>query len=116
MEDLRIAARLLRAKKVHPKVRFYIAPASWKIYKQALNEGILRIFLDSGVLVENPSCGLCTGYQGILAKGERCIAALPRNFKGRLGSPDAEIFLASPATVASSAIRGKIVDPREEGM
>lgn len=116
MEDLRIAAKLLRAKKVHPKVRFYIAPASWKIYKQALNEGILRIFLDSGVLVENPSCGLCTGYQGILAKGERCIAAIPRNFKGRLGSPDAEIFLASPATVASSAIRGKIVDPREEGM
>jgi 3-isopropylmalate/(R)-2-methylmalate dehydratase large subunit len=113
IEDLEIAAKMLKGKKVHPKVRFYVATASWEIYKEALDKGILRTLLDAGVMIGNPSCGFCTGIQGVLASGERCIAATPRNFKGRMGSNDAEIFLASPATVTASAIKGRITDPRE---
>jgi 3-isopropylmalate/(R)-2-methylmalate dehydratase large subunit len=78
-----------------------------------MDKGILRTLLDAGVMIANPSCGFCTGIQGVLAAGERCIAATPRNFKGRMGSNDAEIFLASPATVTASAIKGRIADPRE---
>jgi 3-isopropylmalate/(R)-2-methylmalate dehydratase large subunit len=113
IEDLEIAARMLKGKRVHPKVRFYAGAASWEIYKEAMDRGILRTLLDAGVMIGNPSCGFCTGIQGVLASGERCIAATPRNFKGRMGSNDAEIFLASPATVTASAIKGKIADPRE---
>jgi homoaconitase/3-isopropylmalate dehydratase large subunit len=78
-----------------------------------MDKGILRTLLDAGVMIGNPSCGFCTGIQGVLASGERCIAATPRNFKGRMGSNDAQIFLASPATVTASAIKGRIADPRE---
>jgi 3-isopropylmalate/(R)-2-methylmalate dehydratase large subunit len=113
MEDLEIAATLLKGKKIHPKVRFFVAAASWEIYREAMDKGILQTLLDAGAMVGNPSCGFCTGIQGVLAGGERCIAATPRNFKGRMGSNEAEIFLASPATVAASAIAGKITDPRE---
>ena len=113
IEDLETAANVIKGKKVHPGVRFYVAPASWEIYKKALERGIIGTLIDSGVLIGNPSCGLCTGHQGLLAAGESCIAATPRNFKGRMGSPNAEIYLASPATVAASAITGMIVDPRE---
>ena len=113
MEDLEIAVKMLEGKKVYPGVRFYVAPASWEVYKEALKRGIFSKLVDSGVLIGNPSCGFCTGFQGVLAAGEKCIAATPRNFKGRMGSPEAEIYLASPATVTASAIRGKIVDPRE---
>lgn len=113
MEDLEIAVKMLEGKKVYPGVRFYVAPASWEVYREALKRGIFSKLVDSGVLIGNPSCGLCTGFQGVLAAGEKCIAATPRNFKGRMGSPEAEIYLASPATVAASAIMGKIVDPRE---
>ena len=113
IEDLEIAATMLKGKKVHPRVRFWIAPASWEIYKEAMDLGILRRLLDAGVMIGNPSCGFCTGIQGVLAAGERCIAATPRNFKGRMGSNEAEIFLASPATVTASAIKGRITDPRE---
>ena len=74
---------------------------------------LLSKLVDSGVMIGNPSCGFCTGFQGVLAAGERCIAAAPRNFRGRMGSNEAEIFLGSPATVTASAIRGEIVDPRE---
>ena len=90
-----------------------VAPASWEQYKIALEKGILSTLIDAGVMIGNPSCGLCTGYQGVLAEGETCVAAVPRNFKGRMGSPEASIYLASPATVAASALAGKIVDPRE---
>jgi 3-isopropylmalate/(R)-2-methylmalate dehydratase large subunit len=114
IEDLEIAVKMLEGKRVHPDVRFYIAPASWDIYKEAMDKGLLSKLVDAGVMIGNPSCGFCTGYQGVLAAGERCVAASPRNFKGRMGSPDAEIFLASPYTVTASAIRGKIVDPRKE--
>jgi 3-isopropylmalate/(R)-2-methylmalate dehydratase large subunit len=113
IEDLEIAVRILKGKKVHPRVRFWVAPASWELYQEAMDKGILRALLDAGAMIGNPSCGFCTGIQGVLAAGERCIAATPRNFKGRMGSNDSEIFLASPATVAASAIRGVITDPRE---
>jgi len=113
IEDLEIAERMLREKKVYSGVRFYVAPASWEVYKEALDRGILSRLVGAGVMIGNPSCGFCTGFQGVLAAGERCIAATPRNFKGRMGSPEAEIFLASPATVTASAIQGRIVDPRE---
>ena len=113
IEDLEIAVKMLKGKKVHPGVRFYVAPASWEIYKEASDKGLLSRLIESGVMIGNPSCGFCTGLQGLLAKGEKCIAATPRNFKGRMGSTEAEIYLGSPATVTASAIRGKIVDPRE---
>lgn len=113
IEDLEIAVRMLKGKKVYPGVRFYVAPGSWEVYKEALERGILSRLVEAGVMIGNPSCGFCTGFQGVLVKGERCIAATPRNFKGRMGSPDSEIYLASPATVTASAIRGSIVDPRE---
>jgi len=113
MEDLEIAAKILKGKKVHPDVRFYVAPPSWEVYKEAMDKGVLSTLLDSGAMIGNASCGFCTGYQGVLSKGERCIAATPRNFKGRMGSPEAEIYLASAATVAASALKGEICDPRE---
>ena len=113
MEDLEVAVRILKGRKVHPEVRFYVAPPSWEVYKQAMDKGILSALIDSGAMIGNPSCGFCTGYQGVLAKGERCIAATPRNFKGRMGSTEAEIYLASAATVAASALKGQICDPRE---
>jgi len=113
IEDLEIAAKLLRGKKVYPGVRFYIAPASWEIYKEALRKDLFSQFIESGVMIGHPSCGFCTGIQGVLAQKERCIASVPRNFKGRMGSTEAEIYLASPATVAASAILGRIADPRE---
>jgi len=113
MEDLEIAVKILKGKKVHPHVRFYVAPASWEVYQEAMRKGFLEKLIEAGAMIGNPSCGFCTGLQGVLAAGERCIAAAPRNFKGRMGSPDAEIYLASPATVTASAIQGRIVDPRE---
>ena len=114
LEDLAVTAKMLEGKKVHPRVRFYAAPASWEVYQQAMDCGILSSLIEAGVLIGFPSCGLCTGFQGVLASGERCIAATPRNFRGRMGSPESEIYLASPATVTASAIAGRIVDPRED--
>jgi 3-isopropylmalate/(R)-2-methylmalate dehydratase large subunit len=112
IEDLQIAAEILKGRKVAPGVRLYIAPASWKLYKSAMVQGLLAQLLDAGAMIGNPACGFCTGYQGVLAKGESCIAATPRNFRGRMGSNEALIYLASPATVAASAVTGKITDPR----
>lgn len=113
IEDMEIAVKMLKGKKVHPGVRFYVAPASWDVYSAAMDKGILRALMDSGVMIGNPSCGFCTGLQGVLPAGDKCIAAAPRNFKGRMGSNEAEIYLASAATVTASAIKGEIVDPRE---
>jgi 3-isopropylmalate/(R)-2-methylmalate dehydratase large subunit len=113
MEDLETAVNILKGKRVHPRVRLYVAPASWEVYKEAMQKGLLERLIEAGAMIGNPTCGFCTGLQGVLAAGEKCIAAAPRNFKGRMGSPDAEIYLASPATVAASAIKGRIVDPRE---
>jgi 3-isopropylmalate/(R)-2-methylmalate dehydratase large subunit len=113
MEDLEVAARIIKGKKVHPDVRFYVAPASWEIYKEASAKGIFNTLVEAGALVCGPYCGFCTGYDAVLAPGDQCISATTRNFKGRMGSPDAGIFLGTPATVTASAITGKITDPRE---
>jgi len=111
--DLRIAAEILKGRHVKRGVRVIVTPASRRVYLQALNEGLIKIFLDSGCAVCNPGCGPCAGgHQGILAPGERCISTSNRNFKARMGSSEAEIYLASPATAAASAITGEITDPR----
>lgn len=113
-EDLKAAADILKGRKVHPAVRLLVIPASKVVYKQALESGLLSLFLDAGAIICNPSCGPCFGqHMGQLASGEVCIASINRNFKGRMGSPEAKVYLASPVTVAASAIRGKITDPRE---
>ncbi len=113
LEDLEVAARILNGRKVHPDVRMLVIPASWEVYLEALRKGLLETFIEAGALVLNPGCGPCLGaHQGLLAPGERCIASTNRNFQGRMGSPEAEIYLASPATVAASAVSGEITDPR----
>ncbi|MHA1337208.1 MAG: 3-isopropylmalate dehydratase large subunit [Promethearchaeota archaeon] len=114
MEDLRVAAKILKNKKVHPEVRLIITPASTEIYKQAIKEGLVEIFLKAGAIFTNSTCGACIGgHLGVLGSDEVCISSSNRNFKGRMGSPDSKVYLASPATVAASAIKGKISDPRE---
>lgn len=113
MEDLRLAARLLKGRRVHPAVRLIVIPASRSIYLQALREGLIDVFIESGGLVGNPNCGPCLGgHMGLLAEGERCLSTSNRNFIGRMGSPKAEIYLGSPATAAASALKGVIADPR----
>jgi 3-isopropylmalate/(R)-2-methylmalate dehydratase large subunit len=113
-EDLEIAAKILRGRKIHPKVRMIVTPASQSVYKQALQSGLIEVFIDAEAVVTNPTCGACGGlHLGILGAGERCITSQNRNFRARMGSKDAEIFLASPATVAASAIAGSIADPRD---
>jgi len=112
--DLRKAAAILKGRKVHPEVRLIVTPASQAIYAQAIEEGLISIFVDAGALVTNPGCGVCLGgHLGVLASGETCISTSNRNFRGRMGSFDAYIYLASPETVAASAIAGAIADPRE---
>ncbi len=114
IEDLRIAAKILEGRKIADDVRFLIFPASMKIYREALKEGLIDIFIQAGGVVMNPGCGPCLGaHEGILASNEVAITSTNRNFKGRMGSKEAEIYLASPATVAASAIEGKIADPRK---
>ncbi len=113
IEDLRIAAEIVKGKKIAKGTRMIVVPATTEIWKQANKEGLLDIFMDFGATVSAPTCGACLGgYMGILAKGERCISSTNRNFVGRMGHPESEVYLASPATVAASAIEGKIVDPR----
>ena len=113
-EDLAAAAEILKGRKVHPDVRMIVIPASREVYLEALRAGIIEIFLEAGAVVCNPTCGPCMGtHLGLLAEGERCISSSNRNFKGRMGSPKAEIYLASPYVVAASAVTGEITDPRK---
>ena len=114
IEDLRIAAHIVKGRKVNPSTRLLVIPASMNVYRQAMDEGILATFMDAGAVVLNPGCGPCFGgHMGLLAAGERCISSTNRNFKGRMGSDRAEVYLASPATVTASAVRGRITDPRD---
>jgi 3-isopropylmalate/(R)-2-methylmalate dehydratase large subunit len=114
LEDLRIAAEVLRGRRVAPGVRLIVTPASQAVYADAVRAGYVEALADAGAIVTNSTCGACFGYHmGLLGAGEVCITASTRNFKGRMGSPDAEIYMASPFTVAASAVAGEIVDPRE---
>lgn len=113
MEDMRIAAKVLKGRKVHSGMTLIIIPGTPAIYKQMLMEGLVDICVEAGAIVEYGNCGPCLGnHMGLLAAGEVCISAGNRNFPGRMGSPDSKVYLASPAAVASAAIEGKIVDPR----
>jgi len=113
LEDLQLAARFLEGRKVKKGVRLLVAPASQEVYLEALKEGLIKTFLEAGAIVCNPTCGPCLGgHLGLLAPGEICISSSNRNFVGRMGSPKAYVYLASPATVAASAVTGKITDPR----
>lgn len=114
IEDLRIAAKILKGKKVHKGVRMIVVPATKEIYEQAMREGLIKIFLQANAYVSGPTCGACLGgYMGVLARGERCISSTNRNFVGRMGHKDSEVYLANPAVVAASAVKGRITDPSE---
>lgn len=112
LSDMRIAAEILKGQQVHPDVRCIIVPATQQIYKECIKLGYLETFIDAGCVVSTPTCGPCMGgHMGILAEGERCVSTTNRNFVGRMGHTKSEIYLASPAVAAASAIAGKIVAP-----
>ncbi len=112
LDDLREAAMVMRGKKVAEYLRAIVIPATQKIYKDAMKEGLIDIFIDAGAAVSTPTCGPCLGgHMGILAKGERALATTNRNFVGRMGDPKSEVYLSNPAIAAASAIMGKIVTP-----
>lgn len=114
IEDMRIAADIIKGRKVNPDVRFLVVPASQKVYRQMLDEGLMQIFLDAGAFISGPTCGACLGgYMGILAAGERAVSSTNRNFIGRMGDKDSEVYLAGPEVVAASAIAGKIITPEQ---
>ena len=114
ISDLRIAAKILKGKKTDPKTRVLIFPATQKIYLQALKEGLLEIFVKAGAVVSPPTCGPCLGgHMGIIAQGERALATTNRNFVGRMGHTEGEVYLCNPAVAAASALTGKITDPRK---
>ena len=113
LEDLEIAADVLRGNAIAPGVRLLVTPASQAVYREAMRRGYLQDIADAGGVVTNSTCGACFGYHmGVVGPGEVCITSSTRNFTGRMGSAEAEIFMASPATVAASAITGYITDPR----
>ncbi len=116
IEDLRVAAKILKGHKVHKDVRLLIIPATQEVYRKALEEGLIDIFIQAEAAVSAPTCGPCLGgHMGILAEGERCVATTNRNFVGRMGHPKSEVYLASPAVAAASAILGRIAHPDELG-
>ncbi len=114
IEDLRVAASLLKGKKVNPQVRLLVIPATQAIYSTALEEGLLKTFIDAEAAVSTPTCGPCLGgHMGILARGEKALATTNRNFIGRMGHPESEVYLCNPAVAAASAVAGKIIHPEE---
>lgn len=114
IEDMRMAAQILKGQKVSPNVRTIIIPATQAVYKQCITEGLAEIFIDAGAVISTPTCGPCLGgYMGILAEGERAVATTNRNFVGRMGHVGSEVYLASPAVAAATAIIGKIADPNK---
>jgi len=117
MEDMRIAAKILKGRKVAPYVRLIIIPATQEIYKNCVKEGLIDVFIDAGAVVSTPTCGPCLGgHMGILAKGEKAIATTNRNFVGRMGHPESEVYLSNPAIAAASAVLGRIGSPQELGI
>jgi 3-isopropylmalate/(R)-2-methylmalate dehydratase large subunit len=113
-EDLVIGASIMRGHKVHPDVNLIVIPASRKVYERAMDEGLLQVFVKAGANVESSNCGPCFGsHMGVMSGQSKMISSSNRNYKGRMGSPDARIFLASPATVIASAIEGRLTDPRK---
>ena len=117
IEDLRCAAEILKGRKVKKGVRCIVIPATQQIYLDAMEEGLLKTFIEAGAVVSTPTCGPCLGgYMGILAEGERCISTTNRNFVGRMGHVKSEVYLASPAVAAASAVTGKISAPAELGL
>jgi len=114
IEDLRIAAQILKGRKIHPGVRCIIIPGSQQVYLDALVEGMLGVFIRAGAVVSTPTCGPCLGgHMGVLADGERCVSTTNRNFVGRMGSTKSEVYLANPAVAAASAVAGRIASPEE---
>lgn len=112
--NLEAAAQILKGREISPDIRMIVTPASREIYRRALQRGLIDVFVDAGCVVTNPGCGPCAGsHQGILADDEVCLSTANRNFKGRMGSEEAEIYLGSPVTAAASAVEGEITDPRE---
>jgi 3-isopropylmalate/(R)-2-methylmalate dehydratase large subunit len=117
LDDLRAAARVLKGKKRAPYVRLIIIPATQGIYRQAMKEGLMEIFLDANAVISTPTCGPCLGgYMGILAKGERAVTTTNRNFVGRMGHPESEVYLASASVAAASAVLGRLGGPEEIGV
>ncbi len=117
IQDIRQAAEILKGRKVAKNVRCIVIPATQSVYLQAMREGLLETFIEAGAIVSTPTCGPCLGgYMGILAAGERCVSTTNRNFVGRMGHVDSEVYLASPAVAAASAVAGKIVSPGELGL
>jgi 3-isopropylmalate/(R)-2-methylmalate dehydratase large subunit len=114
LEDLQVAANILKGKKIHPKIRMIITPGSRLVYLEALKDGTMETLIQAGALAMPPGCGACVGlHEGVLGDGEVCLATQPRNFKGRMGSPTSSIYLGSPAVAAATAIEGRIADPRK---
>ena len=114
IEDLQIAAEVLKWRKVHPEVRLIVIPGTQEVYLEAMRRGLIEIFIRAGAAVSTPTCGPCLGgYMGVLAAGEKCISTTNRNFLGRMGSPDSEVYLSNPAVAAASAILGRIGGPDE---
>ena len=112
IEDYRLAAQIMKGKKT--AIRTLIVPATPQVWKQANDEGLLDIFYDADCVISAPTCGACLGgFMGVLGAEEKCISSTNRNFVGRMGSPKSEVYLASPATVAASAVEGKLADPRK---
>jgi len=117
IEDLRCAAAILKDRKVKKGIRCIVIPATQNIYLQAIEEGLVQTFIQSGAVVSTPTCGPCLGgYMGILAAGERCVSTTNRNFVGRMGHVESEVYLASPAVAAASAVTGKISAPADLGL
>jgi 3-isopropylmalate/(R)-2-methylmalate dehydratase large subunit len=114
IEDLREAASVIKGKKVAPYVRVIVIPATQEVYRQAMKEGLFEIFLDANASISTPTCGPCLGgHMGVLAKGERAVATSNRNFVGRMGHPESEVYLSNPAVAAASAVLGRIGSPEE---
>jgi 3-isopropylmalate/(R)-2-methylmalate dehydratase large subunit len=114
LEDLQIAARMLKGKTIHPGTRMIVTPGSSLVYKEAMRDGTMEVLVEAGALITPAGCGACVGlHEGVLGDGEVCLATQPRNFKGRMGSPKSFIYLGSPAVAAATAIEGKIADPRK---